>query len=423
VRNHVTTHRNVIYIAAPPGNDGSVAFVDDWSRPHPKASTEGGAQPDSWIAKIDVEGVIPYLGAFYHDMEVRLLPTHLNFTAWEDSPTLRSIPKTKTRFVSKQPDIQAVGLSTGTEAIRVQVRRTPPPGSESLEIAYPFSHQLNLNDMTDVALSVLPVDAYALLLLITHELYESDEDDFCCGRAWGASRVAIVSSARYQPCLDAVHSVDRDHVWPASHCEEFVEKMRSAGHRGQILELQTGTKGLKVTHAFHSRTSSSLSPLKNAIEAHCTANSTASKSTVDPRSTFLLRLCQTAAHELGHCFGLDHCMYKACVMQGTASVAEDMRQPPYLCPVCDTKIAWAIVCKSGSGDYLTSELARGGRREQQHPTRSESREAELTSWKRERHVATKHFCKQYAGAFGPLLAWSTAFVEAFPSSGLESGSE
>lgn len=30
---------------------------------------------------------------------------------------------------------------------------------------------------------------------------------------------------------------------------------------------------------------------------------------------------------------MDHCIYYACVMQATASLAEDVRQPPYLCPV------------------------------------------------------------------------------------------
>ncbi len=35
---------------------------------------------------------------------------------------------------------------------------------------------------------------------------------------------------------------------------------------------------------------------------------------------------------------MDHCVYYACVMQATASLAEDVRQPPYLCPVDLAKI-------------------------------------------------------------------------------------
>jgi len=48
---------------------------------------------------------------------------------------------------------------------------------------------------------------------------------------------------------------------------------------------------------------------------------------------YLARICRTAGHELGHCFGMDHCVYYACSMQGSASLPEDSRQPPYLCPV------------------------------------------------------------------------------------------
>ena len=50
------------------------------------------------------------------------------------------------------------------------------------------------------------------------------------------------------------------------------------------------------------------------------------------------RVCKTASHELGHCFGIDHCTYYSCIMQGTAHLAEDSRQPPYLCPVDLSKV-------------------------------------------------------------------------------------
>ncbi|KAK0836938.1 hypothetical protein LTR03_013226 [Friedmanniomyces endolithicus] len=46
-------------------------------------------------------------------------------------------------------------------------------------------------------------------------------------------------------------------------------------------------------------------------------------------------------HELGHCFGIDHCTYYACIMQGTAGLSEDARQPPYVCPVDTAKLLTA----------------------------------------------------------------------------------
>ena len=59
------------------------------------------------------------------------------------------------------------------------------------------------------------------------------------------------------------------------------------------------------------------------------------------KTLWLGRVCRTASHELGHCFGIDHCVYYACAMQGTASIQEDARQPPYLCPVDLAKVCHA----------------------------------------------------------------------------------
>lgn len=57
------------------------------------------------------------------------------------------------------------------------------------------------------------------------------------------------------------------------------------------------------------------------------------KDLVQLSNLWLGRVCKTASHELGHCFGMDHCVYYACVMQGTSGLTEDAGQPPYLCPV------------------------------------------------------------------------------------------
>lgn len=85
-----------------------------------------------------------------------------------------------------------------------------------------FPRQLNLDDLLDTAISMLPEDAYALLFLVNHDLFEDDGDTFVCGRAYGGSRVAIVSGARYSPDLDGIRSVERQHAWPASHCENYL---------------------------------------------------------------------------------------------------------------------------------------------------------------------------------------------------------
>jgi len=43
-------------------------------------------------------------------------------------------------------------------------------------------------------------------------------------------------------------------------------------------------------------------------------------------------------HELGHVFGLEHCIYYRCLMNGANSLEEDEKIPLYLCPVCLNKL-------------------------------------------------------------------------------------
>jgi archaemetzincin len=54
----------------------------------------------------------------------------------------------------------------------------------------------------DLDAAILPDGAYALLFLVHQDLFKSPEDEFVYGRAYGASRVAVVSMARYNPSLD-----------------------------------------------------------------------------------------------------------------------------------------------------------------------------------------------------------------------------
>ena len=43
---------------------------------------------------------------------------------------------------------------------------------------------------------------------------------------------------------------------------------------------------------------------------------------------------------LGHAFGLEHCIFFQCNMNGSNSLAETDRQPLRLCPVCLKKLQW-----------------------------------------------------------------------------------
>jgi len=332
MRNKLTNRkRNNLYVVRVPEIGREMEFMREWISP---LSSQGATPEDVDSTSPPTELFIDYLKAFYHNMNVRLFPTQLSWTTWEaqHQPSQRArLPK-------------YIGLSQNNQCTRIRVR-TPPDNT--------FAAQLNLNDVLDAAIDMLPDDAYALVLLIDHDMYESADDDFCCGRAYGGSRVAVVQSARYNPCLDDRGGIERAHMWPFSHCKDFVDNLCAV----EDVEPRRATK--------QQIASSRTGPMHAAVDAATTHAQDASS------AVWFSRLARTVSHELGHCFALGHCVYYACNMQGTAGMKEDVRQPPYLCPVCEAKVAHAIA----------GELQSGG-------------EEEKKVWVKERCEVLASFCRR-----------------------------
>ncbi|KAH0365383.1 hypothetical protein KCU65_g6096, partial [Aureobasidium melanogenum] len=287
--------RKKIYVAAPPGCTKECPPLRKMQWPH------------RHLLPPRHEHVLEYLAAFYTGIEVVPLPEEcLIFDKWGEAE-------------GSPPNDSFIALNTPKESIRIRKRPMPNNGR---------GFQLNLNDMLDAAIAVLPNDALALLLLMDFDMYEDDDDEFGCGRAYGYSHVCIVSSFRHNPALDKGIELDRQHVWPASHCAAYVQAQVDKW----IEPSKTDKKPKAVTPVQKSK------PLDRAIQAHLTANPS-------PTSLWLERVCRTASHELGHCLGMDHCMYYACIMQGRNSIPEDLRQPPYLCPIDNAKLDALIAAR------------------------------------------------------------------------------
>ncbi|NVM23443.1 MAG: hypothetical protein HWN68_16880 [Desulfobacterales bacterium] len=60
----------------------------------------------------------------------------------------------------------------------------------------------------------------------------------------------------------------------------------------------------------------------------------------ESRTIALRRCCKVLVHEVGHIFGLTHCIYYRCAMNGSNSLEESDRRPLHLCPVCLKKLQW-----------------------------------------------------------------------------------
>jgi archaemetzincin len=56
----------------------------------------------------------------------------------------------------------------------------------------------------------------------------------------------------------------------------------------------------------------------------------------------LRRSCKVLAHETSHMFGLTHCTFFNCLINGSNHLAESDRRPLHLCPVCLRKLQWSI---------------------------------------------------------------------------------
>ena len=59
-------------------------------------------------------------------------------------------------------------------------------------------------------------------------------------------------------------------------------------------------------------------------------------------TTLLKRACKVFAHEVGHVFGLPHCVEFRCAMNGSNSLPESDARPMHLCPVCLKKLEWNL---------------------------------------------------------------------------------
>jgi archaemetzincin len=139
----------------------------------------------------------------------------------------------------------------------------------------------------------------------------------------------VISIARCNPSVDTLHKVERQHAWPTSHCANYMK-----GYCDNATMSKTRPKS-KWKENPSKKPSNPTCPIPSsttqALQAAISAYTTTSQMEIPPSSLSSIsdlwqsRICRTASHELGHCFGIDHCIYHACVMQGSASLSEDVR--------------------------------------------------------------------------------------------------
>lgn len=364
-----------------------------------------------------LEDIVQYIKVFYYGIDVELCSASLHFIPWTTTTKVkpRVIRKSKKSTASSSSSLRYIGATDGTNVTRIRCRT-------SLDHLYPY--QINLNDTLDCLSDYLAINnvydtTVAIMGITPYDLYEMDKDDddydeeeedlFTCGRAYGGSKISVISAARYNPYWDKKYSrnsssnnphkkskssttdtvpsytsgIDIWHTWPlGSNAPSFIETA--------VQEEFPSTFNNKATTSSSATTTSTSAEEDGnlSIPSSFSVNSDIVPGTSYTLSLFqklwYARICKTSVHELGHCLILDHCCYFSCTMQGSAHLMEDMRQPPYLCPICLSKIVYGIHYEhhqhtSGKKNKEEESLKDTSNHHHNHPRRKDTVDGNILS--------------------------------------------
>uniref|UniRef100_A0A8D2CU66 Archaemetzincin-2 n=1 Tax=Sciurus vulgaris TaxID=55149 RepID=A0A8D2CU66_SCIVU len=164
-------------------------------------------------------------------------------------------------------------------------RNIPSPEKHSIYI-------LSIGHILKFLKKKKPADAFCVVGVTMIDLYPRDSWNFVFGQASLTDGVGIFSFARYGS------------DFYSSHYEGTVKKLQK-------------------------KSSNDYSIFDNYFIPEIT-------------SVLLLRSCKTLTHEIGHIFGLRHCQWLTCLMQGSNHLEEADLRPLNLCPICLRKLQCAI---------------------------------------------------------------------------------
>ncbi|KAJ8246410.1 hypothetical protein GJAV_G00267430 [Gymnothorax javanicus] len=155
--------------------------------------------------------------------------------------------------------------------------------------------QIHAGDLLNFLLERKPKDAFCIVGITMIDLYPKDSWNFVFGQASLTEGMGVFSFARYD------------------------DNFYSRSYKGRL------EKGKNIRKGDYS-----------VFDGYYTPPIT---------SSLLLRSCKTVTHEIGHMFGILHCQWLQCVMQGSNHLEESDRRPLDLCPVCLRKLQSALQFK------------------------------------------------------------------------------
>ncbi|KAE8577342.1 hypothetical protein XENTR_v10004540 [Xenopus tropicalis] len=163
---------------------------------------------------------------------------------------------------------------------------------------YSQNLQIHSGDLLRYLKRVKPADALCIVGATMIDLYPRDSWNFVFGTASLTEGLGIFSFARYD------------------------ENFYSPDYRGRLTSKQPPPpRDYSVFDGYYTP------PITSTLQAYHVSR-------VPPP----LYPLQTLTHEIGHMFGLRHCQWLQCVMQGSNHLEESDRRPAHLCAVCLRKL-------------------------------------------------------------------------------------
>ncbi|KAK3718285.1 hypothetical protein QZH41_010095, partial [Actinostola sp. cb2023] len=162
------------------------------------------------------------------------------------------------------------------------------------------TRQILVADVLSFLRQSLPKDAFSIVGITWEDLYPSDDWNFVLGEASSVDGCAAMSFGHYEPADS--------------------QKMYSSGNKNCPENcMKSSRKGCDDFNFKNGKEFNSNSRHQDDAEDK-----------VDGPKVI--------SHELGHVFGITHCVYFACAMNESSSVLEAVNQPLFLCPVCLRKV-------------------------------------------------------------------------------------
>lgn len=213
--------------------------------------------------------------AKYPEGKIYLVPLG-NFPAGK-SPDIAALVEFTNRFFCCPVKVMETLHLEFIESNKIVLLR---PDSKKKQLCSRFhkgtgSFQLKVDSVLKELKELIPDDALCLIGFTMADLYDTQPDLFVAGMAGGRTRVGVFSFCRYSPHI----SFSQEHWYDI---------------------YETVDASLKEEE------------LKRVL---------------------LLRSCRLIVHEISHLFGLDHCIWFSCIMNGSGHLEEDFKQPMFLCPV------------------------------------------------------------------------------------------